>query len=100
MPAVGRSRIRCSTWPDQLGEAIALQAEIAQRRMIAWTRTKRPMVLARVCRDRQVIDAGNSAPHEAVGIELPILIAVAAEPIETVVMPLIGKAHRDTVVVK
>src|SRR5262245_3786144 len=55
------------------------------------------MVLALFSRDRQVVDAGNSSPHQSVDIEFPIFITIAAEPIKAVVMPLIGKAHCNTI---
>src|SRR6516162_5743724 len=33
-------------------------------------------------------------------VEFPVLVAVAAEPVATVVMPFIGKTHRDAVLAK
>ena len=31
-------------------------------------------------------------------VELPVLVAVGAEPVAAVVVPLVGEAHRDAVV--
>ena len=39
-------------------------------------------------------------PHQAVLVELPVLVAVAAEPVAAVVVPFVGEAHRDAVVAK
>ena len=65
--------------------------------MIVWPGAQGPVVLALFCSDRQIVDAGNSSLHQAVDIEFPVLIAVAAKPIEAVVVPLVSKAHRNTV---
>src|SRR5262245_36816074 len=74
-----------------------LKTEIAEGWMIFWTGTKRPVVLTLLFRNWQIIDAGNSPLHSTVGVEFPVFIAVAAEPIEAVVMPLISKAHCNTI---
>src|SRR5215813_9155212 len=65
--------------------------------MIVGTATERPMVLALVGGDRQVVDAGDAPPHQALGVELPVLVAVAAKPVAAVVVPFVGEAHRDAV---
>jgi len=49
---------------------------------------------------RQVIDARNPAAHQTVLVELPILIAVGAEPVAAVVVILIGEANGDTIFTK
>jgi hydrogenase large subunit len=46
----------------------------------------------------QVVDAGDAQPHQAVLIELPVFIAIGAEPVVGVVVPLVGKADGDAVV--
>src|SRR5262249_14472535 len=48
--------------------------------------------------DRQVVDAGDAPPHQAVLIELPVLVAIAAKPAAGIVVPFICKAHGDPVV--
>ena len=68
-----------------------------------WSSGLRPSsqrVLAAVLIDGDVIDAGQAPTHQATLIELPVLVAVGAEPISAVIMPLIGESHRDTIVVK
>jgi len=55
------------------------------------------MELALVGPDRQIVDAGEAALHESVLVELPVLVAVGAEPLSRVVVPFIGKAHGDAV---
>src|SRR5215813_10667043 len=48
--------------------------------------------------DRQVVDAGDAPPHQAVRVELPVLVAIAAKPVAGIVVPFICKAHSDPVV--
>src|SRR3954454_23694540 len=87
-----------ATLPASRG--VASEAEVAQRRMPVRAAAERPAVLALALPDRQVVDAGEAQPHQAVLVELPVLVAVAAEPVAAVVMPLVGEAHCDAVVVK
>src|SRR5260370_12397125 len=77
-----------------------LQAEAAQRRMLVGAAAERPMVFALALRDRQIVDAGDAEPHQALLVEFPVLVAVAAEPVAAVVVPLISEAHRDAVLVE
>ena len=58
------------------------------------------MVFALVLADRQVVDAGDAQPHQPVRVELPVLVAVAAEPVAAVVVPFIGEADGDPVLAK
>src|ERR1700751_1930403 len=55
------------------------------------------MVFAFAFLDREIVDRSDTAAHQTLRVELPILIAVAAEPLAGVVMPFIGEAHGDTV---
>src|SRR5215470_14570650 len=50
--------------------------------------------------DRKVINAGNTQAHQAVLVELPILVAVAAKPIATVIVALVRETNRDAVVLE
>jgi hypothetical protein len=50
--------------------------------------------------DWQVIDAGDAQVHQPVFIELPVLVAIAAEPIAAIVVPFVGEANRDSVLVE
>src|ERR1700758_500285 len=47
--------------------------------------------------DREVIYAGNAPAHKALLIEFPVLVAVAAKPSAAIIMPFVGKTHRDAV---
>src|SRR3954468_16271073 len=76
------------------------KAQLAQRRMGVRPRSDRPMVLSVRVPDGQVIDAGDANGHETLGIEFPVLVAVAAEPLTAVVMPLVREANRDAVLVE
>ena len=77
-----------------------LKPEIAQRRVIVGAAAKRPVVLALALLDRQIVDAGDAQTHQAMFVEFPVLIAVAAEPVAAVVMPLIGEAHGNAILAK
>ena len=77
-----------------------LKSEIAQRWVIIRTATQRPMILSFTLFDWKVIDAGDAQVHRPVLIELPILVAIAAKPIATIVVPFIGEANRDSVLAK
>src|SRR5438128_1988710 len=74
------------------------EADVAQRRVIVGAATERPMVLTVVFLHRSIVDAGDAQAHQASLVEFPVLVAVAAEPIATVVMPFVGEAHGDAVV--
>ena len=50
--------------------------------------------------DGQIIDAGDPDAHQTVLVELPIFIAIAAEPVTAIVAPFVGEAHGDTVLPK
>src|SRR5262245_60997550 len=54
---------------------------------------KRPLVFA----DRHVVDARLAAAHQPLPVELPQLVAVAAEPRPRAVVPLVPEADGDAV---
>ena len=56
------------------------------------------MVFALALLDRQVIDAGDAAAHQALFVELPVFVAIAAEPVAGIVVRFIGEAHGDATV--
>ncbi len=64
-----------------------------------WAR-RGPVKTAVFFGDRNIVDAGFAAAHQAVLVELPLLVAVGAMPLAGVVVPLILKPHRDAVAVK
>src|SRR4029077_16956982 len=65
--------------------------------MIVGTPPERPVIFARALLDWQIVDAGDAPAHQAVLVEFPVLVAVAAEPGAAVVVPFIGEAHGDAV---
>src|SRR5690349_7640236 len=69
----------------------------AQCWMIVRPSSQRPVVLPLALLDREVVDAGDAQPHQAVFVELPVLVAVAAKPRAAIVVPFVGEAHRDAV---
>jgi len=58
------------------------------------------VVLAIGGSDRQIIDAGDPYAHQALRVELPVLIAVGAEVLTAVVVPLVGEAYCDPIAVE
>src|SRR3954470_35242 len=76
------------------------KSEVAERRMIVGTAAGRPVIFAVPGLDRKVVDARDAEPHQAVLVELPVLVAVASKPASAVVVPFIGEPHRDAVVVE
>ena len=45
--------------------------------------------------DRHIVDAGLTAVRQPIGVERPLLVAMATEPPPFGVVPLIGKARGD-----
>src|SRR6476660_2221434 len=50
--------------------------------------------------DRNIVDAGFAAAHQAVLVECPLLVAVGTMPLPGIVVPLVLKPHRDAVAVE
>src|ERR1051326_278187 len=73
------------------------EAEIGESRVVIGTATQWPVEFALALGDRKVVDAGDAASHQTMLVELPILVAVGAEPVAGVVVPLVAKAHGDAV---
>src|SRR4051812_9276031 len=59
-----------------------------------------PEELAVTVGDEDVVNAGVPPPHQAVVVEFPQLVAVAAEPLAGVVVPFVLEAHRDAALVE
>src|SRR5262249_28474161 len=83
--------------PRSALSALHLQPEVAQARMVVGTAAERPVIFPLAFLDWKIVDAGNAPAHEAVLIEFPVLVTVAAKPVATVVVPLVGETHRDAV---
>src|SRR5262245_64927699 len=78
--------------------AVPLKTQIAEGRVIVGTPAEWPVIFALAILDRQVVDAGDAPPHQAVLVELPVLVAIAAKPVAGIVVPFICEAHSDPVV--
>src|SRR3954465_12060181 len=68
--------------------------------MIVGAAAEWPVILALALLDRKIVDAGDPQPHQSVFVELPVLVSIAAEPVPAVVVPFIGKSHRNAVLAK
>src|SRR5258705_13952721 len=68
--------------------------------MVIGAPTEEPVIFALAVFDRQVVDAGDAPSHQALFVELPILVAVATKPVAGIIMPFICKAHGYPVVAK
>ena len=66
--------------------------------MIFWSWPKQPMKFAITGSNGHVVDAGKSALHQTICVEFPILVAIGAEPLGFVIVPLIGKTNGDTII--
>ena len=65
--------------------------------MVVRPSAERPAEFAIGLLNRVFVDAGMPMRHQAVFGELPVLVAIGAEPGAAVVVKLIGKAHGDAV---
>src|SRR4029077_10142614 len=77
-----------------------LQTKIRQAWVIIRAPAQRPAVLALRFLDRQVVDTRDATAHQAVLVELPILVAIRTEPVARIVVPLIGESYRYTRLMK
>jgi hypothetical protein len=59
--------------------------------MVVWALAKRPMILAIGVLDRKIVDACIPGPHQAVIVELPILVSIGSVPVSRVVTEFICK---------
>src|SRR5262245_9622803 len=75
----------------------ASEPEIREARMVVRAAAQRPAIPPLALADRQVVDARDAQPHQPLRVELPVLVAVAAEPVPAVVVPLVREAHGDAV---
>src|SRR4051812_23104527 len=55
------------------------------------------MILAVARRNRQIVDAGNTQPHQSLVVEFPILVTVGTIVLAAIVMPLVRKPHSDAI---
>lgn len=74
------------------------EAEVRQARVVVRATPQGPVVLPLELLDRQVVDTRMPGAHQALLVELPVLVPVGAEPVARVVVPLVGEADGDPVV--
>src|SRR5215216_148061 len=80
---------------------MASQRVLAQARNIGRARPgRRPVEAPLALLDGEIVDAGLAPPHQAVFVELPLLVAVGAMPLPGIVVPFILEAHGDAVLVE
>src|SRR5262245_19383066 len=90
MPVGSTVRVRSSRSQTEVGKAgEAVRAA-----------TQRPAVLSIRLANGQVVDARVAPGHETVGRELPVLVAIRSVPLPAVIVPLVGEADRDPVLVE
>src|SRR5258705_3957393 len=80
---------------------MASQRVLAQARDVGRARPRgRPVEAPFALLDGDIIDAGLAPPHQAVFVELPLLVAVGAMPLPGLVVPFILETHSDAVLVE
>jgi len=45
----------------------------------------------------KIIDIRQAQTHKTIVVEFPIFIAIGAKPVSGIIVPLVGKAHRDAI---
>jgi hypothetical protein len=75
-----------------------LKSQAAEARIIVGTAAQRPVEFSLGFLDRQIIDTCVPALHQAVFIELPVLITIRTEPLVSVIVPLVGKPDCDPLI--
>src|SRR6478752_1987430 len=87
--------------PRESGDDVELKRALTQSRHIRRPRARRwPVKAAVFFGNRDIVDAGFASAHQAVLVELPLLVAVGAMPLAGIVVPFILKAHGDAIVVE
>src|SRR5579864_273958 len=69
--------------------------QIAETGMPIRPPPQRPMKEQFGLANRQIVDAGMAMMHDALGIKLPVFVAVRAVKLSGIVVPLISEAHGD-----
>src|SRR5262249_26124623 len=92
----GRSERRANATTESR-RARGLEAQVTQSRVVIGAAPERPVIFAVGFRNRKVVDRRKAGCHEAIVIELPVLIAIGAMPVTRVVVPLVSKAYRDAI---
>src|SRR3984957_16019159 len=79
---------------------MASQPEVVEPGMVVGTAADGPVVEAVGVFDGEVVDAGEAPQHEAVRVELPVLVAVGAVPLAGVVVAFVGEPYGNAVSVE
>src|SRR3954470_10386630 len=58
------------------------------------------MILASTFDDLEIVDARDPHGHQTSAVEFPVFVAIAAEPLAVVVVPLVGEANGNAVFVE
>ena len=66
--------------------------------MILWSRPLGPVKEPFALVDREIVDAGVTLAHQAVFVELPVLVAIRPGPLAGIVVPFIGETNGNPVV--
>src|SRR5215218_3695059 len=83
--------------PAGRGAAHRLQPEVAQSWVAVRATSLWPVEETLRLGDGQVVDAGVAPAHQTALVELPVLVAVGAEPVAGVVTGFVGEADGDAV---
>lgn len=67
--------------------------------MIVRATPRRPVKQPVRRRNRQIVNTGEALHHQAISARLPVFVAITAEPVAAVIMPLTGETYRQLVVV-
>src|ERR1700738_5066246 len=65
--------------------------------MVVGATAERPVIFSFALLDRKIIDARDAQAHRAMLVEFPVLVAVAAQPVPSFIVPFIGKADGDAI---
>src|ERR1700732_4024818 len=65
--------------------------------MVVGATAQRPVIFSFALLDRKIIDARDAQAHQAMLVEFPVLVAIAAEPVPPVIVPFKGKADGDAI---
>ena len=68
--------------------------------MIFGTATERPAKLVFLFGNWMFVDTCEAQFHQPRGVELPVLVAIGAEPLATIVVVFVSKAHGDAIAAK
>jgi len=68
--------------------------------MIVGAAPQRPVKFALGFADREVVNAGKTASHEAIRVEFPVLVSIRTKPVPAVVMPFVREADGYSILVE